>query len=71
MKKIIHALLYVLLNVLLCYSQEQDTTKPNLLQRTNNYFKDRASDEDDLKYHGNWAGFEVGFNNYFRVWLTF
>ncbi len=66
MKKIIYTLSGTLFSVLFCYSQEQDTTKPNLLQRTNNYFKDRASDEEDLKYHGNWAGFEVGFNNYFN-----
>lgn len=64
MKIIVYTLLYILLQTLLCYSQEQDTTKQNLFKRTNNYFKERASAQEDLKYHGNWAGLEVRFNNY-------
>ena len=64
MKKIIYLLLNILLPAMLCFSQEQDTSKLNLFKRTNNFFKERESDKKDLNYHGNWAGLEVGFNNY-------
>ena len=64
MRKIIYLLLNILLPAMLCFSQEQDTSKHNLFKRTNNFFKERESDKEDLNYHGNWAGLEVGFNNY-------
>ena len=66
MRKIIYTLFCILLSIFLCFSQEQDTTKSNLIKRTNNYFKERASDKEDNKFHGNWAGLEVGLNNYYN-----
>ena len=64
MRKIIFTLLQILLPILLCYSQEQDSAKSNLIKKTNDFFKDRNIEKEELKYNGNWAGLEVGFNNY-------
>lgn len=64
MKNTICTLIIIFSLILSCCSQERDTTKNNLIRKTSDFFKDRTTDNEDSNFHGNWAGIEVGINNY-------